>query len=77
LTVIDATRILLRNGPQGGRLKDVKQVNTIIASADPVAADAWATTLFSMKPERISSTVAAHKMGLGEMDFSRMNIIEV
>jgi uncharacterized protein (DUF362 family) len=74
LTVIDATRILLRNGPQGGRLADVKVIDTVIASSDPVAADAYATTLFEMQPQEIASTVAAYKMGLGEMDIDKMEI---
>jgi uncharacterized protein (DUF362 family) len=74
LTVIDATRILLRNGPQGGNIDDVKILDTIIASADPVACDAYATTLFDMQPEDINSTVAAYKLGLGEMDLARMRI---
>jgi len=77
LTIIDATRILLRNGPQGGNLADVQVLDTIIASTDPVAADAYATTLFGMKPEQIASTVAAYEMGLGEMDLSKISIVEV
>lgn len=76
LTVIDATRMLLRNGPSGGRLKDVKVSDTIIASADPVAADVFATMLFDLKPHQISSTVAAAKMGLGTMDLNRIRRIE-
>ena len=76
LTVIDATRILLRNGPQGGNIDDVKVLDTIVASADPVACDAYATTLFGLQPEEISSTVAAYKIGLGEMDLARMDIIK-
>jgi len=75
LTVIDATRILLANGPQGGDLADVKKTDTIIASTDPVAADAYATTLFNMQPEKIESTVAAFRLGLGEMRIEQMNII--
>ncbi|MGM0642776.1 MAG: DUF362 domain-containing protein [Thermodesulfobacteriota bacterium] len=74
LTVVDATRILVRNGPQGGSLEDVKQLDTIIVSTDPVACDAYATTLFGMKPEEIGSTVQAHKSGLGSIDLSRCNI---
>ena len=74
LTIIDATRILLRNGPQGGSLKDVKVLDTVLASPDPVAADAYATTLFGLKPKQIDSTVAAAKMGLGEMDLNKMDI---
>ena len=77
LTIIDVTRILLRNGPTGGKLEDVKVVDTLIASADPVAADAYATTLFDMKPEELGSTVAAAKLGLGEMDLSKVKIVNV
>lgn len=76
LTLIDATRILLDNGPQGGSLADVKKTDMLIGSVDPVAADALATTLFDLQPAAIGSTVAAHQMGLGEMDPARMNIIE-
>lgn len=76
LTIIDATRILLKNGPQGGDLKDVRVLDTVIASSDIVAADAYATTLFDIKPEEIPSTVAAHELGLGQMNLSKVKIIE-
>jgi uncharacterized protein (DUF362 family) len=76
LTIIDATRILLRNGPQGGNIADVKVMDTVIASADPVAADAYATTLFGMKPADISAIVAAHRGGLGEMDLAKITVLE-
>jgi len=76
LTVIDATRILLDNGPQGGSLDDVRTVDTLFASTDPVAADALATTLFDLEPRVLSSTVAAHAMGLGEMDPDTMNVMD-
>jgi uncharacterized protein (DUF362 family) len=76
LTIIDATRILLRNGPTGGRLEDVKVLDTLVASADTVATDAYATTLFGMKPAALPSTVAAAKLGLGQMDLSKMKIVE-
>ena len=65
LTIVDATRILLRHGPVGGDLKDVKVLDTLVASADPVAADAYATTLFGMKPEQLGSTVAASQARTG------------
>jgi uncharacterized protein (DUF362 family) len=74
LTVIDATRMLMDNGPQGGSLKDVRRQDTVIASADPVAADAFATALFGLQPQDISSTVAAYRMGLGQMDLAQVDI---
>jgi len=76
LTIVDATRILLRNGPTGGNIADVKVLNTLIASADPIAADAFATTLFGMKPSDLGSTVAGAKLGLGEMDLSKVHIVK-
>jgi uncharacterized protein (DUF362 family) len=75
LTVVDATRILLRNGPQGGNVDDVRRFDTLLASADPVAADAYATTLFELGPGDIEATVAAFELGLGEMDLARIKVV--
>lgn len=75
LTIIDATRILTAHGPQGGNLSDVKILNKVIASKDIVAADAYATTLFGLKPASIPVTVAAYKRGLGEMNLDRIKVI--
>lgn len=76
LTVIDATRILVDHGPAGGNLADVKVLDTLIASRDIVAADAYATTLFGLRPQEISSTVAAFEMGLGEMDLAKVQVVQ-
>lgn len=76
LVVVDATRVLTAHGPQGGDLKDVKVLNKVIASTDIVAADAYATTLFGLKPEEISVTVAASKRGLGEMNLKKVKILK-
>jgi uncharacterized protein (DUF362 family) len=77
LTVVDATRILLRNGPSGGKLDDVKALNTLFASTDVVATDAYATTLFDLKPDEIESTRAAAALGLGQMDLNKVKIVNV
>jgi uncharacterized protein (DUF362 family) len=76
LTVIDATRIMLRKGPQSASPEDVKVIDTIVASADPVAADAYATTLFDLKPGDIGSTVAAYEMGMGEMNLDKIRVVQ-
>lgn len=77
LVVVDATRILTAHGPQGGDIRDVKTLNKVIASTDIVAADAYATTLFGLKPEDIAVTVEAHRRGLGEIKVARMKILKV
>ncbi len=76
LVVIDATRILVAHGPQGGAPEDVRVLNKVIASTDIVAADAYATTLFGLKPEAITTTVAAYKRGLGEINLNKITIVK-
>jgi len=75
LTVIDATRILTANGPQGGRLEDVRVTDTLIASPDIVAADAYAAGLFGLPPESVPTIVAGAKRGLGTMDLKQVRMV--
>ena len=74
LTVIDAMRILVRNGPSGGSLDDVSVKNTVIACKDWVAADTYATRLFGKKPGVVPYIKAAAEMDLGTMDLSSLTI---
>ena len=76
LTLVDATRIIIKNGPSGGSLGDVKTLHTMIAGIDPIAVDAYTTTLFGLRPEDIGSTVEGCKRGLGQMDLGRCHIRE-
>jgi uncharacterized protein (DUF362 family) len=77
LIVVDAVRILMANGPTGGNLNDVKQMNTIIASPDIVAADSYAATLFGLKPEDLSYITAGTAAGLGRSDLHNLHIEEI
>ncbi|OGW03775.1 MAG: cytoplasmic protein [Nitrospinae bacterium RIFCSPLOWO2_01_FULL_39_10] len=72
LTIIDAYRILIKNGPQGGSIRDVRMMNTVAVSTDPVAVDAFATTLFDKKPEEIGYIVEAYKRGLGNINYTEL-----
>jgi len=77
LTVVDATRILLHNGPTGGNLDDVKQTDTVIASADMVAADSYAATLFGLTGKDIDYIRFGSEMGLGQMDLGAIMVEEI
>jgi len=77
LTVVDATRILVANGPSGGNLEDVRQTQTVIASHDIVAADAYAATLFGLTAADIPATRAGAAMGLGTLDLAVIRIEEI
>ena len=77
LTGIDAYRILMNHGPTGGSLNDVKQANTVIASHDLVAADAYGATLFGLKGADIPYIQKAADMGLGVLDISTLKVEEI
>jgi uncharacterized protein (DUF362 family) len=72
ITLIDATRIMTRNGPSGGSISDVVIKNTLILSDDPVAADGKAALLFDKEPQNIGYIKLAMKRGLGTYDFSKL-----
>lgn len=77
LTVVDAVRMLVSNGPTGGSLNDVKQMNTIVASPDIVAADSYAATLFGLQPEDLNTIKTAASRGLGRSDLKNLKIEEI
>ena len=74
LTVLDAYRILTRNGPQGGRTSDVKMAKTLAASTDPAAIDAFGASLFEIKPQELAYLPLAAQRGLGEINLEKLQI---
>jgi len=80
LTVVDAIRLLSTAGP-GGPGK-VLRFDTIIASTDMVAADAYAVSMGEwygrkFQPEQVRHIREAHERGLGRMDVERFSIKRV
>jgi uncharacterized protein (DUF362 family) len=69
LVVVDATRVMMRGGPTGGSLDDVKIENSVMCATDQVAADARAVEFLDMQPDKIGHIVLAQKSGLGAMDY--------
>jgi len=74
LTIVDASRVLIANGPQGGRVEDVRHFETIIASSDVVAADAVAASLFHKTLADLSYLKLADAQGLGVADLARIQL---
>ncbi len=77
LTVVDAVRTLMNHGPTGGNLGDVRLTETVIASHDVVAADAYAATLFDLTGPDIAYVRAAAEMGLGTLDLDAIRVEEI
>jgi uncharacterized protein (DUF362 family) len=77
LTIVDATRVLLRNGPQGGNIDDAKDMHQVIASLDQVAADAYACTLIGEQPANVRYLKLGHERGIGSMFWQQLPHVEV
>jgi uncharacterized protein (DUF362 family) len=78
LTVVDAVRILVANGPTGGSLDDVQKLDTVIVTHDPVAADAYATRLFGWTdPNRLLNVQYGAEAGVGRNDLENLTIQEI
>jgi uncharacterized protein (DUF362 family) len=67
----------MANGPTGGNLDDVKELGTVIASADQVAADAYATSLFGLQPGDVDYIPKCAAMGLGTMNLHEVKVEEI
>ncbi len=80
LVIVDGTRVLSTNGPSGpGK---VLQMDTVIASADMVAADAQSVSLFEwysqkLLPNNVKHIRLAHERGLGRMDIENLKVHRV
>jgi uncharacterized protein (DUF362 family) len=77
LTVVDATRVLMRNGPLGGNLADLKQMDVIAASIDPVAVDVWAAELLDARPSQVPYLKLAAERRLGRLDYRALGALEL
>ena len=72
LIIVDATRIMVTNGPRGpGKLETPHQ---IILGTDPVAVDAYAATLFGKEPFTIPYIQIAHDKGIGCGELAKIDL---
>lgn len=77
LVVVDAMRVLVRNGPQGGNIDDTRVMNTVYATVDQVAADAFGCTLIGEKAENVPYLKMGQERGLGTMRLENLRVREV
>jgi uncharacterized protein (DUF362 family) len=77
LVIMDAWRVLMRNGPQGGNIDDARDMHTIVATVDQVAADAYGCTLIGQRRENVPYLAMGEKRGLGTMRWENLRLKEV
>jgi uncharacterized protein (DUF362 family) len=77
LTIVNAVYALVTNGPSGPGKTD--ELNTVVASADPVAADSYTVGIArwynkEFKGTQVKHIKNAYDMGLGEIDIEKMDV---
>ncbi len=72
LTVLDAFRMRVRNGPFGTNPADVVLQRTVVAGTDPVAIDTYGAILLGKRPADLPFLNRAAARGLGTMDLSAL-----
>ena len=70
--ILDGTVTMMTNGPTGGSVSDLKKTNTMIASCDMVAADAFGCSLLNLKPTDLPYLSLAEKAGAGTIDYESL-----
>ncbi|HEX3008315.1 MAG TPA: DUF362 domain-containing protein [Bacteroidales bacterium] len=74
LNIVDAYRVMKKNGPRGVSVEDVVTMKAQLIGKDIVAIDAAATKLFGLEPSSIGHIVNAEKLGLGTTNLDKLNI---
>lgn len=77
LTIIDAYRILLHNGPAGGNLADVALRKTLIASPCTVTADFLALQLFGLRLEDVPHIREAYRRKINQFDPNTLQLKKI
>lgn len=74
LNVVDCYGVMMKNGPRGVSVKDVKIFKSLLLSTDMVAVDAAATKLFGMEVDEVEYINIAHEMNVGNKNLDTLNI---
>ncbi|MBI5508429.1 MAG: DUF362 domain-containing protein [Deltaproteobacteria bacterium] len=77
LTILDATRVLLANGPTGGSLDDVKRFDTVAVGVDEVALDAFGAGFLNRSPSELGFLARAVAAGIGTLDYKSLKRVEL
>jgi uncharacterized protein (DUF362 family) len=77
LTILDATRAVVRNGPMGRGLPDIERWDRLAASRDPLAVEVYGAGLFGVPAEELPSVALAAQLGAGSPVLTRARLLEL
>ncbi len=74
LSILDATTIMMTNGPTGGSLADLAPGDTMIAGTDPVAVDTAGVALLGLQSRDLPYLAKAEQAGVGQLDYTAYGV---
>jgi uncharacterized protein (DUF362 family) len=74
LNIVDAYRVMLKNGPRGVSFDDVSLMKQLLISPDIVAIDAASAKIFGSEPYDIGYIRIAEEMKIGTANLQSLNI---
>ena len=74
LNIVDAYRVMMKNGPRGVSEADVTLMKSLIITPDMVTADAAAAKMFGISPDDVPYIGIADSMGVGTMALDKLNV---
>ncbi|MGC9344111.1 MAG: DUF362 domain-containing protein [Bacteroidales bacterium] len=77
LTIVDAYRVMKRNGPRGVSVDDVVTMKAQLIGKDMVSLDTAAIKLFGKDPEEVKYMGLAEQAGVGTANLESLNIARI
>ncbi len=77
LTIVDAYRVMKRNGPMGVSTDDVLLQKALLLGSDPLALDVASTKMFGMNPQDVGYIRLSEDLDIGTSDLSQMSIQKI
>jgi len=74
LNVVDAYRVLKRNGPRGVSVADVATMKYQLIGTDMVALDAASAKIFGIDPKQVKHIILAEQLGAGSSNIDAMKV---
>lgn len=74
LNIVDAYRVMKRNGPRGVSVADVATMKYQIIAKDIVAIDAAAAKVFGIDPKQVKHISLAEQLGAGSSNIDAMKV---
>jgi uncharacterized protein (DUF362 family) len=74
LNIVDAYRVLKRNGPRGVSVADVATMKYQLIGRDIVAIDAASTKVFGLDPKQVKHIGLAEQLGVGKSNIEAMKV---